>query len=155
MNANRIVCSLTVLYFVLAVGCASETGGTFSSNQARVAQSVSFGTITHLANATIENNPSGFGAAAGGVAGGVVGSTIGSGRGSTLAAVAGALLGAGAGHMAEGAARRSPALEITVRLENGQMISVVQELGAEERTFAIGDSVRVLRGSDGTTRVRR
>ncbi|MFY9942015.1 MAG: hypothetical protein WAK57_07565, partial [Desulfobacterales bacterium] len=66
-----------------------------------------------------------------------------------------ALLGAGAGQMAEGAARRSPALEITVRLENGQMMSVVQELGAEERTFAIGDSVRVLRGSDGSTRVRR
>jgi outer membrane lipoprotein SlyB len=155
MRANKLLCSLTVLLFALVAGCASETGGTFSSNQARVAQSVSFGTITHLANATIENNPSGLGAAAGGVAGGVVGSTIGSGRGSTLATVAGALLGAGAGQLAEGAARRSPALEITVRLENGQIISVVQELGAEERTFAVGDSVRVLRGADGSTRVRQ
>lgn len=155
MNANRIVCSLTVLYFVLAVGCASETGGTFASNQARVAQSVSFGTITHLADARIENNPSGIGAVGGGVAGGVIGSTIGGGRGRTLATVAGAVLGAAGGHAAEGAIRRSQALEISVRLENGQMISVVQELGPEERSFLVGDQVRVLRGSDGTTRVRR
>jgi hypothetical protein len=35
------------------------------------------------------------------------------------------------------------------------MISVVQELGPEERSFLVGDRVRVLRGSDGTTRVRR
>jgi outer membrane lipoprotein SlyB len=155
MHANKILSALTVLLLTLVVGCASETGGTFSSNQSRVSHSVAFGTITHLADAMIENNPSGVGAVGGGVAGGVVGSTIGSGRGSTLAAVAGSLLGAAAGHSAEAAMRRSQAVEITVRLETGQMISVVQALGQEERTFAIGDQVRVLRGSDGSTRVRR
>ncbi len=155
MRINKFFYALGMLVLAFALGCSSQTGGSFSSGQSRVSHTVSFGTIVHLADAMIENSPSGGGAIAGGVAGGVVGSTIGGGRGRTLAVVGGALAGAAAGNAVEGSMRRSQALEITVRLENGQSIAVVQELGAEERSFRVGDHVRVLRGSDGSTRVRR
>ncbi len=155
MKYNKALAILWVLFLSLSVGCASQSGGTFSSGQSRAAHTVSFGTIVQLSDATIANDPSGVGAVGGAVAGGVVGSTIGGGRGRTLATVGGALAGAAAGHAVEGGMRRSAAVEITVELENGQLIAVVQELGAEERSFRVGDRVRVLRGSDGTTRVRR
>lgn len=141
---------------MLVSGCApSQSGSTFSSDQARTAQTVEFGTITNLNNAVIDNKASGVGAVVGSVAGGVAGSTIGGGSGRVLAAVGGALVGAAAGHGVERAMDKSDALEITVRMDNTKrVISVVQQLGAEEKAFRVGQRVRVLSGNDGSTRVR-
>jgi outer membrane lipoprotein SlyB len=43
-------------------------------------------------------------------------------------------------------------LEITVKLDNGDVLAVVQE---NDVLFAVGDRVRVLTGRDGTTRVEK
>jgi outer membrane lipoprotein SlyB len=67
----------------------------------------------------------------------------------------GAVIGALAGTGVEKALNSKDALEITVNLDNGQTLSVVQELGAEERSFVVGDRVRVLRGGGDSARVRR
>jgi outer membrane lipoprotein SlyB len=90
--------------------------------------------------------------AAGGVAGGVAGSTIGKGRGSTLGAVAGAIAGGLAGQALEEGVTRRDALEITVEMDNGDIVAVVQERDDEYR---VGDRVRILKGPDGITRVRQ
>lgn len=152
---SSMVLPLLLLAAFILTGCASQTGGSFSTGQARTANTVLMGTITQLNTAVIDNNASGVGAVGGAVAGGVAGSTLGSGRGRTLATLGGALAGAAAGHAIENRINTRNALEITVRLDNGQLLSVVQELGDEERSFNVGDQVRVLRGSDGSTRVRR
>ena len=47
-------------------------------------------------------------------------------------------------------ATRQPGLEITVRLNNGRMVSVTQ---AADEPFYRGDRVRVLTSYDGTARV--
>jgi outer membrane lipoprotein SlyB len=65
-----------------------------------------------------------------------------------IGVVAGGLLG---GNIEEGATRK-PALEITVRLDSGQMLSIVQEAHAAE--FRSGDRVRILSGR-GESRVSR
>ena len=153
--SSSIALPLLFLAVFLFTGCASQTGGSFSSSQARTANTVLMGTITQLNSAVIDNNASGVGAIGGAVAGGVAGSTVGGGRGRTLATLGGALAGAAAGHAIENRINTRNALEITVRLDNGQILSTVQELGDEERSFNVGDRVRVLRGSDGSTRVRR
>ncbi len=82
----------------------------------------------------------------GGSAGAAVGATVGSGRGAQAATVAGAVAGSIAGHaMAAGVAGRE-GLELTVRLDSGRQILVVQPDG---ESFKPGERVRVLTGDRG------
>ncbi len=147
--------ALLLIASLAFAGCASQTGSTFSSSQARTAQTVQMGTITALNNATIQDNASGLGAGAGAIAGGVAGSTIGGGRGRVLGVLGGAAVGAAAGHAIENRVRTTDGIEITVKLDDGTTLSVVQERGEEERGMRVGDRIRLLRGSDGSARVRR
>ena len=137
---------------VLLTGCASSNSGdVYSRNQARTMQTVQMGTVQAVRSVQIEGTKSGVGAVGGGVAGGVLGSTIGGGRGSVLAAVGGAALGAVGGAVAEEKLTKKNGLEITVKLDSGPVIAVVQEA---DIMFSIGERVRVLTGG-GTTRVVR
>ena len=140
---------------LLLAGCASQTGHSFTSDQTRRANVVHMGTITHLNAAYIENNPTGLGALGGAVVGGVVGSTMGRSTGRLLMTLGGSIIGALAGTGVEKGLNSKDGLEITVQMDDGEVISVVQELGDEERSFVEGDRVRVLRESGGSARVRR
>jgi outer membrane lipoprotein SlyB len=134
-------------------GCASSRSGeVYSRDQARRVQTVQLGTVESVKPVKIEGTKSGLGTVGGGVAGGVAGSTIGSGAGSTLAALGGAIVGAVAGTAGEEAVTRKNGLEITVKLDSGPTLVVVQEADV---AYAPGDRVRVLTGSDGVTRVAR
>jgi outer membrane lipoprotein SlyB len=77
------------------------------------------------------------------------GSTIGSGGGSVAAGLLGAVLGGIAGSAAENRLTQRRGLEITVRLEDGDMRAITQEA---DEVFRPGDRVRLL-SSGGTTRV--
>ena len=137
----------------LLTGCASSRSGeVYSRDQARQAQTVQLGTVEFVKNIKIESTKSGAGSIGGAVVGGVAGSTIGSGKGSTLAALGGAVLGALGGTAAEEKLTRKDGLEITVKLDSGNVIAVVQEADVQ---FAVGDRVRVLTAPDGTTRVEK
>lgn len=150
---NRIIVSVLAGCALLMSGCASSRSGeVYSREQARRAQTVRLGTVEFVKEVKIEGTKSGLGTTAGGIAGGVAGSTIGGGRGSTLAALGGAIAGAIAGTAAEEGLTRRDGLEITVRLDSGGVIAVVQEADV---LFAAGDRVRVLTGPDGTVRVEK
>ncbi len=151
MNSFRFFISLTAA--ALLTGCASSNSGeVYSRDQARRTQTVQMGTVQFVKNIQIEGTKSGVGAVGGGVAGGVIGSTIGGGKGSILAAVGGAALGAVGGAVAEEKLTKKNGLEITVKLDSGATIAVVQEADV---MYSVGERVRVLTGSDGTTRVVR
>ncbi|MEI8205961.1 MAG: glycine zipper 2TM domain-containing protein [Kiritimatiellales bacterium] len=151
MKAYRIITFLAVT--ALLGGCASSNSGeVYSRDQARRTQTVQMGTVQFVKNIQIEGTKSGVGVVGGGVAGGVIGSTIGSGKGSILAAVGGAALGAVGGAVAEEKLTKKNGLEITVKLDSGSIIAVVQEADV---MYSVGERVRVLTGSDGTTRVAR
>lgn len=139
---------------VLSAGCmtTSRSGEVYTRDQARRTQTVQMGTVESVKNIRIEGTRSGIGAIAGGVAGGVIGSTIGGGTGTRLATLGGAAAGAAGGHLAEERMTRRDGLEILVNLDNGTTIAVVQEADV---MFSPGDRVRVLTGSDGTSRVSR
>lgn len=145
---------LVALVAILALaGCASsKSGSVYSRHQAREEMTVRQGVVESLREVTLEGTKSGVGTAAGAVVGGVAGSNIGRGRGAIVGAVIGAVLGGVAGNAIEEGATKKQALEITVRLDNGQMIAVVQEAEADE--FRTGDRVRLLSGR-GETRVSR
>ena len=61
-------------------------------------------------------------------------------------------LGAAGGYAGEKALTKQNGLEITVELENGQQLSIVQ---AADQQFSPGERGRVLRVSDGSARVTR
>ena len=153
MNCYRFLAvAAAALTAIALTGCAgSQSGSAYSRSQTRGEMHVRMGVVESVRQVTIEGTQSGVGAAAGGVIGGVAGSDIGHGKGSTVGAVLGAVLGGVAGQAIEEKTTKKEGLEITVKLDSGQLIAVTQE--ADEQ-FQAGDRVRILSGS-GVTRVSR
>lgn len=148
---SRIIVSLLLCLTLVSAGCASTGGKSYTAEEARRVQTVQRGTIVSIQEVTIEQDSSLLGPAIGGVAGGVAGSTIGGGTGRILATVGGAALGAVIGAFGEKAIRSEQAYEFMIDLENnGGTISVVQ---SADDVYSIGDHVRLLRASDGKTRI--
>lgn len=132
-------------------GCAGLGSSSYSREQARREQTVRMGYVESVREVQIEGTRSGVGAVGGAVVGGVGGRAIGRGTGSTVASVLGAVAGGVAGHMAEQNVTAKRGVEVTVKLDNGQMVAITQEA---DETFRPGDRVRIL--SDGaTSRVTR
>lgn len=149
---------VTLLAFLLVVcmlltACGSRYGGkTYSGKEVRRVQTVEYGTVKSVSLVTIRDDQSGLGVLGGALVGGVLGSFIGGGSGRVVGAVGGAVVGGLGGAAAEEAFNTREALEITVDLDKGNTIVVVQE---NDEEFFTGDKVRVLRASDGSVRVRR
>jgi len=140
------------LSVIILAGCASsQSGSSYSRNATRGEMSVRLGVVESVRQVTIEGTKSAVGPAAGAVIGGIAGSNIGQGRGSTVGAVLGAVAGGVAGSAIEEGTTKKAGLEITVKLDSGQLIAVTQE--ADEQ-FRPGERVRILSGS-GVTRVSR
>ena len=146
------ICLTIIILFLIAGGCASSRSGqVYSRDHARKAHTVRVGTVEAVQPVKIEGTKSGIGTVAGGAAGGVIGSTVGGGSGKRVATVLGAIAGGAAGAAAEEGITKKDGLEITVELDDGEVIAVVQEA---DELFSVGDRVRILTGPDGTTRVR-
>ena len=145
--------TLCLLLAVLALaGCASsKSGDVYTRDQARREQTVRMGVVESVREVLMEGTKSPAGTIAGGAVGGIAGSTVGGGKGAAVAAVIGAVAGAIAGSAIEEGVTRRQAMEITVKLDGGRIIAVVQE--GDPREFRPGDRVRVLSFSE--TRVTR
>jgi outer membrane lipoprotein SlyB len=108
------------------------------------------GVVESVRQVTIEAPKSGVGTLAGGAIGGVAGSNIGGGnRGSAVGTILGAVAGGIAGNAIEQGATRKPGLEITVKLDSGELRAITQ---AADESFRPGERVRLLSGG-GVTRV--
>ena len=150
MSSRLIVLAFAAAASVVLSGCAgSQSGSAYSRSQTRGEMHVRMGVIESVRTVMIEGTQSGVGAAAGAVVGGVAGSDIGHGKGSTVGSVLGAVLGGVAGQAIEERTTKKDGLEITVKLDSGQIIAVTQEA---DEAFRAGERVRVLSGS-GATRV--
>lgn len=142
-----------VLAVAVLAGCASSrSGDVYSRNQTRHEMTVRLGVVESVREVTMEGSNTGVGTGAGAVIGGVAGSNVGRGKGAIVGTVLGAVIGGIAGNAIEDQGTKKQAMEITVKLESGQMIAVVQE--GDPNTFRAGDQVRVLSGN-GETRVTR
>ena len=130
--------------------CASSNAcDVYSRDEARKIQTVRKGVVESVRSVKLEGTKSPVGTLGGAAVGGVAGSTIGGGRGSAIAAVIGAVAGGLAGSALEEGMTRKDAFEITVKLDNGSLVAIVQE--ATEK-FSPGDSVRLIENA-GVTRV--
>lgn len=134
----------------LISGCASTSSGSvYSGGQVRQEQTVRMGVVESVRQVSIEGSKSGVGAVAGGIVGGVAGSNVGGGKGSTIGSVLGAVAGGVAGNMIEQGATKKQGVEITVKLDNGELRAITQEA---DEAFHPGERVRLLSGG-GVTRV--
>ena len=139
----------------LLAGCMlpeSRSGNVYTRDQARTSQSVNYGTILRVDLVTIEGTQTGAGTVAGGAMGGALGSAVGGGSGRVISTVGGAIIGGIAGSAIEKGVTTAQGVELEVQLDNGELLVVVQE---NDAVYKVGDRIRVIRDSQGTTRVRQ
>jgi len=144
---NRL---LTIALAAALAGCIThESGNVYSKHEAGREQTVRMATVDSVRKVTLEGSQSGVGAAAGGAVGGIAGSQVGHGAGSSVAAVLAGVAGGVAGNALEHKATSKDALEITVRLDSGEMRAIVH---VPDLQLSPGQRVRLL-SSGGVTRV--
>lgn len=151
---KAIIVTFTAVVLMLQ-GCASSlSGDTYSRSEARKVQNVEYAWVDAVKPVIIEGRTdSPLGAGAGAIVGGIAGSTLGGGKGSSITTVVGAVAGGILGQKVEANATRKQGQEITVTLESGKSISIVQEVDSDG-FFQPGERVRVLRQGS-TARVVR
>lgn len=148
--STRLAIAGAVAVMVNFGGCASTSSGSvYSGGQARQEQTVRLGVVESVRQVSIEGSRSGVGTMAGGVAGGVAGSNVGGGKGSTIGSILGAVAGGVAGNAIEQGVTKKQGLEITVKLDNGELRAITQEA---DEAFRPGERVRLL-SAGGVTRV--
>lgn len=141
---------LVSLLSIFLVACASSNSGSvYKREDARKVQTVKTGVVESVRTVKLEGTNSPVGTVAGGAIGGIAGSSIGSGRTSAIGAVIGAVAGGIAGAATEEVITRKDALEITVKLDGGGLIAIVQEA---DEAFQPGEKVRIVENGD-TSRV--
>ncbi len=143
MKAARLF-AVSLLSAFLVACASSNSGSVYSRDDARRVQTVKTGIVENVRAVKLEGTKSPIGTVAGGAIGGVAGGSIGNGKGSTIGAVVGAVVGGIAGAAIEEGVTRKDALEITVKLDSGALIAIVQE--ADEQ-FKVGDKVRLIENS--------
>ncbi len=146
---------------MIIIGCgafllgACATRGSYESVPASstgMSQSIQIGTVLDVRLVTVEGQKTGIGYTTGAILGSAIGQTVGQGSGRILAAAGGAAVGGIIGDQAEKDLTTKTAQEITIDLDEGPTIAVVQENRQPE--FNIGDRVSVLETRAGFSRVR-
>ncbi|ONB79499.1 hypothetical protein AQ903_09110 [Burkholderia pseudomallei] len=139
---------------VTLAGCFTPPGSAdvYSVGQAQREQTVRMGTVESVRAVRIQGDGGGsaLGTLGGGALGALAGSASGGGRGSVLTAIAGGIAGAVAGNAVGQGLSSANGVEITVRLDNGDLRSITQ--AATPEVFRAGERVRLL-SSGGVTRV--
>ena len=148
MKTTRLL-AIGLLSLLLAACASSNSGSVYSRDDARRVQTIKMGVVESIRSVKLEGTKSPVGTVAGAAVGGVAGGSIGHGGGSVVGAVIGAVAGGLAGSAIEEGVTRKDALEITVKLDGGGLVAIVQE--ADEQ-FRAGDRVRLIENGE-TTRV--
>ena len=145
VNAMRRPASIAVLSLSLLVGaCAPlppEGMPVYAPMQANRPQSVEMGFVEQLRPVRIGGSRSGVGASTGAFVGGVGGSW----EANVIGMLVGTVIGAIAGAAVEEGATARDGVEVSVRLDNGGRVVVVQDASID--ALKTGDRVRVV--SDG------
>jgi outer membrane lipoprotein SlyB len=155
MNKQLLRIVFPVLSFVAVLamsGCATSPTSANTVRRGETGQAHTFerGEVIYVRNVTIEGESKGIGALAGGAMGLAVGNLFGGGRGRDISRVGGTIAGAAAGTAIERSVTTVAGLEVTILLESGELLVIHQ---AADESFDPGDSVRVIRRSDGGVRV--
>ena len=157
--SNRLMKNLSVpivlacIMSVAVVGCmAPTTEPMVPRAHVGVAAELRQGTVITSVPVTIEGDNSGIGTMGGAGVGGASGVAAAGGGGAEaiVASAVGAVAGSIVGKAVEERATRKPGQRVTIRLDDGKIIEIVQ--AADEGVFLEGDRVNVAVGA-GVSRV--
>lgn len=137
---------------MVLAGCApySTSGRSYPRYETRTAHQVEYGEVIETRTVDIEGYSSIIGIFGGAEVGRAIGGTVDDRDARRVAQGVGSVAGAVAGEAIERRVTSEEGLEITVQLEQGDIIAVVQGM---DIVFSKGDRVRVLFGPDGGARV--
>lgn len=140
---------LPILVLTLT-GCMNSSryaGDVYKASDAKIIQSVTYGTITHTRPVQIQagDDKNIAGGIGGAVLGGFLGNTVGGGTGRSLATATGAVAGGMAGQKIQGEMNKVQGIELEIRKDDGNSVMVVQKQGTS--VFTVGE--RVALASDG------
>ncbi|MHB8410221.1 MAG: outer membrane lipoprotein [Acidiferrobacterales bacterium] len=150
MKAKITILIAVALSSVSLAGCATGNYNANSYSSGLSQQAVVLGHV--LAVHTVTDRPSGpanAGGLIGLIAGAALGSQIGQGAGTAIAEGLGGLAGAVTGSHLENQAETHKALQVTVRLDSGEVVAIVEE----GRAFHAGERVQIVYSQSGKTRV--
>ena len=135
----------------LALGGCAYHGGPdyYRGYETRAEQTIRFGVVEAIRDVRIQYGETGLGAASGAMIGSIAGSHAGRGHGHLAGAIGGMILGGIIGQEIERSGNERRGVELTVLLDSGRHIAVVQP---DDEAFRPGDRVRVLSGR-GATRI--
>jgi len=136
---------LAVALICLLAGCAAtpRSASVYQGRQAQNEQSVRMGMVESVREVSIvTDRDSGTGVLAGAALGGLAGSNVGGGKGKVAATILGAVAGGLIGQHAEANMKERRGVEITVRLDNSELLAITQEA---DELFRPGERVRLLR----------
>ncbi len=151
---KQILVSVASVAVLLVAGCTFPSRQpTVSRSQVGVVQSLDLGRVVRVRDVVIDGERTILGI----TGGAAVGSAAaypgpGAGAGELVAQAAVAVTGAIAGSAIEEAATRKPAQELTILLDSGSTVVVVQEV--RDGVFREGDRVEVNSGGWGEASVR-
>lgn len=159
-NNERTIMRITKFYLLLLCcslpytlsSCASTavSGNVYSTTQTGVMQDVQFGEVLSVRNVIIQQNSAETGQTAGGIIGALAGSEVGKGKGKIVGGVVGTVTGGAIGSIIDRSAQEEPGIEVTIKLESGRTVAIVQLAG---EVFKTGEKIKVLTAQDGKTRV--
>jgi len=144
MNKTTFILAAVLGALVLG-GCTSYKAKTYQSNQAMQSMRVKYAVVLEIREVDIQGQSTGTGSSSGAALGGIAGFG-GSSRGGIAGAVAGAVVGGVAGAVAEKSLQNKTGIEITYRLENGEVMALVQEQDSDN-PISVGDRIRIMEGS--------
>lgn len=152
---TRFCILLSLIVATFTAGCADTRGSRYGEQAAPVRsagepESARYGRITALETVQVDKDYKfGVGTVVGAVAGGIIGHQFGGGSGKTLLTIAGTLAGAAAGTAAESKLNKQDAQKVTVNMQSGGTLTIVQPVDSRLRN---GMPVRVSGGGE-TARV--
>lgn len=151
---KQIVVSLACLSVVLTAGCTFPSSQpTVSRAQVGVVQNLDLGRVVRTRNVVVDGERTILGISGGAAVGGAAAYPgAGAGAGDLVVQAAAAVTGAVAGSAVEEAATRKPAQELTILLDSGSTVIIVQEVA--DGLFKEGDRVQVNSGGWGPASVR-
>lgn len=148
---KMLMVSLVIGSTLMLGGCVSTytSGNVYRPSQTQNEMTVRMAVVEQVREVTIAQGNSGVGTLAGAALGNIAGSSLGGGRGSTASGIVGAVVGGIVGHNVESQNNMRKGLEITVRLDNGELRAITQDA---DEMFRPGERVRLL-SDRRTTRV--
>lgn len=120
--------ALASISVIALSGCATGqyNPNVYQGSQANIIGGYQSGVVTAVRDVAIQDDPTGFGAVSGALIGGLIGSQVGGGSGQYIGAAIGTTAGGVFGNSVENNTARTNAQEITVQLNNGSNLVIVQ-----------------------------